>query len=112
MQLRENVELAPLTPLAVGGPARYFLEATTESEVREAIAFSKERALPLFVLGGGRNLVVTDAGWPGLVLKISTSGISQYSEGQRVSCDGRAGVEWDRLIERTGSSNCAGMECL
>ena len=112
MQLRENVDLAPLTTLGVGGPARYFLEATTELEVREAIALAKERALPLFVLGGGSNLVVSDAGWQGLVLKIATSGISQYSEGPREVYDVGAGVEWDRLVERTVSGNCAGMECL
>jgi UDP-N-acetylmuramate dehydrogenase len=112
MQLQENVQLAPLTTLGVGGPARYFLEATTESEVREAIAFAKERQLPLFVLGGGSNLVVSDAGFPGLVLKVATGGISQYSEGGREVYDVGAGVEWDRLVERTVSANCAGMECL
>src|SRR3954452_3840472 len=112
MQLQENVALAPLTTLGVGGPARYFLEATTELEIREAIAFAKERALPLFVLGGGSNLVVSDAGWPGLVLKVATRGISQYSEGGREIYDVGAGVEWDRLVERTVSANCAGMECL
>src|SRR4051794_4965105 len=81
MQLQENVELAPLTTLGVGGPARFFVEATTEQEAREAIALAKERALPLFVLGGGSNLVISDVGWSGLVLKISTGGITQYSEG-------------------------------
>lgn len=112
MQLQENVELAPLTTLGVGGPARYFLEATTELEVREAVSFAKERALPLFVLGGGSNLVVSDAGWPGLILKVATSGISQYSEGPREIFDVGAGVEWDRLVERAVSSNCSGIECL
>jgi UDP-N-acetylmuramate dehydrogenase len=70
MLITENVPLAPLTTLKVGGTARYFIEAETISEVSQAVEFSRSKNLPLFVLGGGSNLVISDAGWPGLVLKI------------------------------------------
>ena len=75
----ENIPLAPLTTIKIGGPAKYFVEARTAGEVQEAVAFARSRDLPLFTLGGGSNLVVADAGWPGLVLKIAIQGIDQQS---------------------------------
>ena len=80
MRLQENVPLAPLTTLRVGGPARYFAEVRTLAEVSEAVALSYSRELPLFVLGGGSNLVISDAGWSGLVLKVAITGIEERSQ--------------------------------
>ena len=56
-------------------PARYFTEPKTASEVAEVVQLARSRNLPLFVLGGGSNLVISDAGWPGLVLRVAISGI-------------------------------------
>ena len=75
MTIQEKVPLAPLTTLQVGGEARYFAEITREDELQEAVKFGKGRELPLFVLGGGSNVVVADSGWPGLVIKIAIGGI-------------------------------------
>ena len=75
MRIEENKELAPLTTLGVGGPARWFVEAKTESDVVEAVAWAGEREAPLFVLGGGSNLLVADAGFDGLVLHVALKGI-------------------------------------
>jgi len=69
MLIQKDVPLAPLTTLKVGGLAQYFVEAKTIAEVNEAVGFVRSKNLPLFVLGGGSNLVVADAGWSGLVLK-------------------------------------------
>ena len=77
MLIQENVPLAPLTTLKVGGPARYFVEAKTISEVRDAVSYARAQRLPLFILGSGSNLVVSDAGWPGLVLKVSIPAIEE-----------------------------------
>src|ERR1700732_3760094 len=63
MLIQENVLLAPLTTLKIGGPARYFAEAKTIAAVGEAVEFARAQNLPLFILGGGSNLVVSDAGW-------------------------------------------------
>ena len=71
MNIQENIALAPFTTFRVGGPARYLIEASSESDIREALAFASEKHLPLFILGGGSNLVVSDDGWHGLVLKIA-----------------------------------------
>ena len=77
MLLQENVPLAPFTTFRVGGPARFFVEAKSTGEVQEAILFAQSGNLPLFVLGGGSNLVVADSGWPGMVLKVTIPGIEQ-----------------------------------
>jgi len=113
MLIRENVPLAPLTTLGVGGPARYFVEATTEAEVIEAVGFSRARELPLFVLGGGSNVVVADAGFDGLVVKIGIAAVSHFTPpfGDIIFIAG-AGCEWDALVAQTVEANCAGLECL
>jgi len=101
MLLQENVALAPLTTIRVGGAARYFVEAKTVGEVQEAVIFSQSRNLPLFVLGGGSNLVVADAGWPGLILKVSIPGIdkrSASSEDGKMLFNVGAGESWDRFV--------------
>jgi UDP-N-acetylmuramate dehydrogenase len=116
MTIQENVPLAPLTTLQVGGDARYFAELKKEDEVREAALFAKTRNLPLFVLGGGSNLVVADSGWPGLVLKIAIGGIATPATsditGSAVLFSIGAGVNWDDFVAQTIVQNCAGVECL
>ena len=92
MLIRENVPLAPLTTLGVGGPARFFAEAGSADDVRRAVHHARERGLPLFVLGGGSNLVVSDSGWPGLVLRIRISGIEEREEEGKVIFEARAPV--------------------
>jgi UDP-N-acetylmuramate dehydrogenase len=114
MLLQENVPLAPLTTFKVGGPARYFVEAKSIGEVQEAVAFARSRNLRLFVLGGGSNLVVADAGWPGLVLKVAISGIEQSNAGDdgKTLFDVGAGEPWDRFVAQAVMQHCAGVECL
>ncbi|MGA9813681.1 MAG: UDP-N-acetylmuramate dehydrogenase [Terriglobales bacterium] len=112
MTVLENVALAPLTTLKVGGPARYFTEPKSITEVAEAVNFARSRDLPLFVLGGGSNLVVSDAGWPGLVLKLAISGIDQREENGKARFEVGAGEEWDKFVARAVARNCAGVECL
>ncbi|MGH9500398.1 MAG: UDP-N-acetylmuramate dehydrogenase [Terriglobales bacterium] len=112
MNVRENVSLAPLTTFGVGGPARYLVEAASNKEVVEAVQFSRAQGLPLFALGGGSNLVVADAGWPGMVLKIAIAGIDERSENGKVLFEVGAGVDWDKFVTRAVARNCAGVECL
>ena len=112
MPIRENVPLAPLTTFQVGGPARFFLEAHTVDDVRAGIQFTQQRAAPLFVLGGGSNLVISDAGWPGLVLKIAISGIDERTQNGKALFAAGAGEEWDKLVARAVARNCSGVECL
>ena len=83
--------------------------------MQEAIRFARSRDLPLFTLGGGSNLVVADAGWPGLVLKIAVQGIEQHSghdEDGKVIFDVGAGESWDKFVSHAVMARCAGVECL
>jgi UDP-N-acetylmuramate dehydrogenase len=112
MHLQENIPLAPLTTFKVGGPARYFVDATSETEVKHAVSYAAEHKLPLFVLGGGSNLVIADEGWPGLVLKVSINGVhSSCARGKKYFHAG-AGEEWDSLVAHAVKEDCAGVECL
>ncbi len=114
MLLQENIPLAPLTTFKIGGPARLFVEANSRSEVEEAVRFARQSDLPLFILGGGSNLLISDAGWPGLVLKIGITGIDRrpgMDEG-RVFFDVGAGESWDRFVSHAVVAQCAGVECL
>ena len=65
MLLQENIPLAPLTTFHLGGPAHFFVEAKSIADVEEAARLARSKDLPLFVLGGGSNLLVADSGWPG-----------------------------------------------
>ncbi len=113
MVIQENVPLAPLTTLGVGGPARFFVEATSQEEVREALQYAKSRDLPLFILGGGSNLVVADAGWPGLVLKNSILGINhRHGRNGIAYWDVGAGEDWDGFVATAVQHHSAGIECL
>jgi|SRR5208337_1921647 len=116
MVIQENIPLAPLTTLQVGGAARYFAELKREDDVREAVQFARTRSLPFFVLGGGSNLVVADAGWPGLVLKVALGGIASppgdVAGSNAVLFSVGAGVNWDDFVAQTVAQNCAGIECL
>jgi UDP-N-acetylmuramate dehydrogenase len=107
--MQEHVPLAPLTTLGIGGEARFFVEARTEAQVGGALAFAEERGLPVFVLGGGSNILVSDEGFPGLVLRVSVSGIESRHE--RVLTAG-AGEGWDAFVARTVDQGLSGIECL
>jgi UDP-N-acetylmuramate dehydrogenase len=114
MLVEENISLAPLTTFRIGGPARFFVEAKSRADVEEAVRFAQSRNLPLFVLGGGSNLVIADSGWPGLVLKIAIGGIEQRPGTQegKVLFDVGAGEPWDRFVSHAVVAHCAGVECL
>ncbi len=115
MRIEENKQLAPLTTLGIGGPARWFVSAESEDDVAEAAAWAREAGVPLFVLGGGSNLLVADTGFHGLVLHTALKGV-QVQEGTEDSNERvyrvAAGEEWDWFVQRTVDDDCAGLECL
>lgn len=114
MNLKKNQPLAPFTTLGIGGPALWFAEAASEEEIGEAVAWARERAMPLFVLGGGSNLLVSDAGFDGLVLHVRLRGMDVEiggAAGERVY-RAAAGEDWDGLVSRAVVDGCAGIECL
>jgi UDP-N-acetylmuramate dehydrogenase len=112
MHVEENKQLAPFTTFGIGGPARWFTKALTEQDVAEAVTWAKSHQLPLFVLGGGSNLLVSDAGFSGLVLHIALRGMSLASLIDSAILTAAAGEDWDHCVQYSVEANCAGLECL
>ncbi len=119
IHIQEQVPLAPYTTLRIGGPARFFCEVTTEAELIEAVHFARERTLPLFVLGGGSNLLVSDHGYPGLVIRATIAGsidIDGYRDElpQKTCITYRvpAGMDWDAFVHMVAEAGITGIECL
>ena len=109
---QENVPLAPLTTLGIGGQARWFARATSIEHVIAAHGWAASRSAPLFVLGGGSNLVIADEGFDGLVLQVAISGVRALLGGDVVSVAAGAGESWDALVEFAVRRGLAGIECL
>jgi UDP-N-acetylmuramate dehydrogenase len=112
LKFREDVPLAPLTTFGVGGPARYFAEITSDAELLEGLDFAWQNTLPVFVLGGGSNLIISDAGWQGLVLHLGIRGIHETKDKDRILFTVAAGEDWDGFVAYAVEHNCAGIECL
>lgn len=112
IEIRENVPLAPLTTLGVGGRARFFVNVSTPDQVAQAVAFAESGKLPWFVLGSGSNLVISDRGWSGLVLHVANGNLETYEFEGKIRFDVGAGVSWDDFVRESVSRNCAGIECL
>lgn len=68
LSLQENISLAPYTTLKIGGPARWLLEAKTVNEIMAAQQWAAAEKVPVVVLGGGSNVLVSDQGFPGLAI--------------------------------------------
>jgi UDP-N-acetylmuramate dehydrogenase len=112
VEVVRDVALAPLTTMEVGGQARFFVHARHDAEVRAAWAWTRERDVPLRVLGGGSNVVVDDAGVDGLVLRLDTRGIEWRETEEAVDVTVAAGEPWDDLVRCAVAREWAGLECL
>jgi UDP-N-acetylmuramate dehydrogenase len=102
-----DAALAPLTTFKVGGPADWLLTLRSGDEVKQAVAIAREHGLPITPLGGGSNLLVSDAGIRGLVLRIH-GGEVRFVDDSTVRAD--AGVTINGLVRWTVSHGVAGIE--
>ncbi|MEK7508332.1 MAG: UDP-N-acetylmuramate dehydrogenase [Patescibacteria group bacterium] len=75
LKIQKDMPLAQYTSFKIGGPARFFILIKKPEELSQAFAWAKEKKLPVLILGGGSNVLMSDAGWPGLVVKISITGL-------------------------------------
>ncbi|MBV9821730.1 MAG: UDP-N-acetylmuramate dehydrogenase [Actinobacteria bacterium] len=97
-----------MTTMRVGGPAREFEEARSTEALLALVRKADADGTPLLLLGGGSNLVVGDAGWDGLAVRIASTGVE--IDGSTVTAD--AGVDWDGLVALTVAEGLAGLEAL
>lgn len=111
--LQRNVPLASLTTLGIGGSAKLFARAQNVDDVREVIAWAEARREPLFILGGGSNVLIADQGFDGVVLQIDLRGMTVLTEDpDAVSVYVAAGERWDDVVAFAVDRGWAGIECL
>ncbi len=108
------MKLADYTTVRLGGPARDFIRAGTETELIEAVRAADARGEPVLILGGGSNLVVADEGFDGTVIQVATRGVSRGAgPGSGMgTVTVAAGEDWDAVVARTVAEGLAGLECL
>ena len=104
--LQKNVLLANYTTFNIGGPARYFLVAKNEEEIKKAVKAAKELNLKYFILGGGSNILISDKGFDGLVIKLQ---VTNYKlQGKTIYAE--AGVNLGKLVRFSIENNLSGLE--
>ncbi len=113
MRVLTNVSLQELTTFRLGGVARFFCSVTSLEELRDALAYARTRGLPFFILGKGSNVLFSDDGFDGLVIRINIRG-RHYEEDSKgdARVTAGAGELWDDLVAETVSQGLWGMENL
>lgn len=129
MTIKENILLAPYTIYALGGQARFFVDVSAKEEIIEAAAFARTKCLPFFILGAGSNVLISDAGYNGVIIRIAggetrsddslfhaDSGVMMARAAHEAIRNGLAGFEWAVGIPGTiggsirGNAGCFGGE--
>jgi len=105
-KILSGVLLAPYTTFKVGGEAKYFLEAKTKEDVIFGLKFAREKSVPLFILGGGSNILVSDNGFSGLVIKCNLFNIR--CQGKKIYAE--AGVFLSSILSQSVKRGLTGME--
>ncbi len=119
LEALQDVPLKPYTTFKIGGPARYLCTVTAAQHARDAVALAGLHSLPIFVLGGGSNILVSDAGFNGVVihpaqmgLDVSTRDSVGGASGAEVGLSIGAGEPWDRTVAFTVEQGWWGIENL
>lgn len=108
-----DAPLAPLTTLRLGGPADRLVTVEDEDDLVDAVREADAAGERLLLLAGGSNLVIDDAGFPGLVVRVATRGIDRApAEDGGVRLTVQAGEEWDAVVAAAVADGLAGIECL
>jgi len=104
--IKKNIKLAPYTTFKIGGPAKYFFISKTKKDLIKAILFAKKEKLPFFILGGGGNVLVSDRGFRGMVIKVR----SQKSEVRSNKIFAETGISLGQLVQLSLKNNLSGLE--
>jgi UDP-N-acetylmuramate dehydrogenase len=114
MRLASNVPLATLTTLRLGGPARELAILDDASDLPALAAYAARAGTRPYVIGSGTNLLAADDGYPGLVIRMATTGV-RFTRGRtdgRVLATVQAGHELQALVDETIAEGLSGIECL
>ena len=106
MNIQKNIELKKYTTFKIGGPAQYFIEVEKKLELEEALAFAQEKNLKIFILGGGTNLLISDKGVKGLVIRIKLNKLEFKKKKVIVG----AGLDLEELLNKSLDYGLTGLE--
>ena len=112
INIKKNIPLSKLTTFRVGGHAKYYAEVKDKKELMDAILFAKDKSLPVFVLGGGSDILLSDEGFKGLVIRYKGKKFSFSEKNGQVLATAGAGLNWDDLVRASVEKNLQGIECL
>ncbi|MCB1320194.1 MAG: FAD-binding protein, partial [Leptospiraceae bacterium] len=112
LNIENNRPLAPLTTIGLGGAARYYCALQSPRQLPVARRYCEQHQLPVFVLGGGSNVVFADGGFAGLVLHVAWRGIDVKQQDAQVSLRVAAGEPWDEFVAHCVARGWGGVECL
>lgn len=96
--IETDVPLAPMTTMRVGGPARQFIELTRSAELVAAVSKLDAAGVPLLLIGGGSNVVISDEGFDGVVIQVRSRGVERSAAGNDVLASVAAGERWDPFV--------------
>jgi UDP-N-acetylmuramate dehydrogenase len=110
--LRQEVRIADLTTLRLGGPAARFVDAAGVDELVETVRDCDLRGEPVLILSGGSNLVVADEGFDGTVVRVGSRGVDVDAAGCSAVVTVAAGEPWDELVDRAVAEGWVGIEAM
>lgn len=112
-KLRRNVPLARYSSIGIGGPVDFFLDATSDDDLLDALRWSAQEDKPFLLIGGGSNVLLPDDGFRGLVVRVATRGIEARAvSGNQIELVVAAGEVWDDVVRHAVERDAAGIECL
>lgn len=106
VEVKEKVPLAPYTIYKIGGPARFLIEAKSSEDLKEALDFAATQGVPFFILGTGSNVLISDKGFDGLVIRMTGGEVK--ADGERLITD--AGVMVARAVGESAKAGLTGFE--
>lgn len=113
MKIQENVSLAQLTTMRLGGPARFLITIDKLSDLQLAFDFVKDHQLPVFFLGGGANLIARDEGFDGILIKNQIKGVETiHQDDDSVVLEAMGGEIWDDFTRHTAQLGYSGIEAM
>lgn len=113
MDIHTNIPLKNYTTMRLGGNARFMTEIRTPEETAEVCRNARAQSLPIFILGGGSNVIVRDDGFNGIVVRNRISGFEVISdEASNATIKIGAGENWDETVKRTVELHLSGIEAM
>lgn len=113
MDIHTNISLKNLTTMKLGGPAHYFAEVHTVQELHDLYEDARAKNFPVFILGGGSNVIAHDEGFPGLILRMKIPGFEVIADDlNTTTIKIGAGEVWDEVVKRTVDMRLSGIEAM